>query len=147
MQFTKNDGENLETTGYFDKSLHPRVRLTVKGSRKSIPVAPVVDTGFDGDLCLPVEIAIQLGLELFGRSLVELADGSKRRELSFLGSVVWKNQERPVEIFVTDSEEPLLGSGLMQGQKLTIGYANHFVTIVPDILLNSGKRKKRKSKK
>jgi len=52
-----------------------------------------------------------------------------------------------VEIFVTDSQEPLLGSGLLQGRKLTIGYANHFVTIEPDILLNSGKRKKRKSKK
>jgi clan AA aspartic protease len=137
----------LETIGYFDKFLPPRVRLIVKGLRKSLRIDPVVDTGFDGDLCLPIKMAIQLGLELSGRSLVELADGSKRHELSFFGFVIWQEKERLVEIFLTDSKDVLVGSGLLQGQKLIIGYANHSVTIEPDIIPDSGKRKKRKSKK
>jgi len=69
----------LETFGYFDKFSHPRVRLIVKGLRKSLRNDPVVDRGFDGDLCLPVKMAIQLGLELFGESIVELADGSRKQ--------------------------------------------------------------------
>jgi predicted aspartyl protease len=137
----------LKTIGYFDKFLHPRVRLTVKGSRKSLHINPVVDTGFDGDLCLPVKIAIQLGLELFGQSLVELADGSKKDELTFQGSVFWRDQERLARIFLTDSEDALISSGLFQGQKLTIGYANRSVTIEPDTVPKSGSRRKQKSKK
>jgi len=127
--------------------VHPRVRLIVKGLRKSLRNDPVVDTGFDGDLCLPVKVAIQLGLELSGESIVELADGSKKQELSFLGSVFWQGQERLVKIFLTNSEDALIGSGLMQGQKLTISYANRAVTIEPDPVLSPVKRKKRKSGK
>jgi clan AA aspartic protease len=134
----------LETTGYFDKFLHPRVRLIVKGLRKSLRIDPVIDTGFDGYLCLPVKMAIQLGLELSGESIVELADGSKKHELSFLGTVSWQDQERFVKIFLTDSEDALVGSGLLQHQKLSIGYANRFVTIEPDTILDSATRKKRK---
>ena len=45
-----------------------------------IAVDAVIDTGFDGYLCLPVQLAIQLGLELSGSIKVELADGSIKRE-------------------------------------------------------------------
>jgi predicted aspartyl protease len=83
----------LETTGYFDKFLHPRVRLIVRGLRKSLRIDPVIDTGFDGYLCLPVKMAIQLGLELSGESIVELADGSKKHELSFLDSATRKKRK------------------------------------------------------
>jgi len=43
----------------------------------------VVDTGFDGAVCLPVSIAVNLGLELVGREFVEYADGRVVRELLF----------------------------------------------------------------
>jgi clan AA aspartic protease len=134
----------LETFGYFDKFVHPRVRLIVKGLRKSLRNDPVVDTGFDGDLCLPVKVAIQLGLELSGETIVELADGSKKQELSFLGSVFWQGQERLVKIFLTNSEDPLVGSGLMQGQKLAIDYANRTVIIETVAVSKPDKSKKRK---
>jgi clan AA aspartic protease len=137
----------LETFGYFDKFLHPRVRLIVKGLRKSLRNDPVVDTGFEGDLCLPVKVAIQVGLELSGESMVELADGTKKQELSFLGSVFWQGQERLVKIFLTNSEDALLGSGLMQGRKLAIDYANHTVTIEPAVVRKPAKPQKRTSRK
>lgn len=137
----------METFGYFDKFVHPRVRLIVKGLRKSLRNDPVVDTGFDGDLCLPVKVAIQVGLELSGESIVELADGSKKRELSFLGSVFWQGQERLVKIFLTNSEDALIGSGLLQGQKLAIDYANRTVTIESAVVSKLVKTKKRKSAK
>jgi hypothetical protein len=48
---------------------------------------------------------------------------------------------------LTESADALIGSGLLQGQKLTIAYANRFVTIEPDTVLKTGKRKKPKKKK
>lgn len=50
--------------------------LVVTGLRAQARVDAVIDTGFSGDLCLPIEIAIQLGLELCGIELYELADGA-----------------------------------------------------------------------
>jgi clan AA aspartic protease len=137
----------MGVTGYVDELRQPRIKLTVKGNRKAIVVKPVIDTGFDGYLSLPVSIAIPLGLELKGRVPVEFADGSMKKELTFQGTVFWQDHEYPIDIFLTESKDALVGSGLLQGLKLTIGYANHFVTIEPDIIPDSGKRKKRKSKK
>jgi predicted aspartyl protease len=69
----------MRDTGYVDQLQQPRVKLTVKGNRKSIRITPVVDTGFSGHLSLPVAIAISLGLELNGQVPVELADGSIKK--------------------------------------------------------------------
>ena len=137
----------MRLTGYVDELRQPRTKLTVKGNRKTIVVEPVIDTGFDGYLSLPVSIAIPLGLELKGQVPVEFADGSMKNELTFQGAVFWQEHECPIDIFLTESKEALVGSGLMQGQELTISYGKRSVTIEPDIIPDSGKRKKRKSKK
>jgi predicted aspartyl protease len=42
-----------------------------------VTLAAIVDTGFDGDFCLPTAHEVQLGLELIGERLVELADGTR----------------------------------------------------------------------
>jgi len=137
----------MRLIGYVDELRQPRTKLTVKGNRKTIVVEPVIDTGFDGYLSLPVSIAIPLGLELKGQVPVEFADGSMKNELTFQGMVFWQEHECPIDIFLTESKEALVGSGLMQGQELTISYGKHSVTIEPDIIPDPGKRKKRKSKK
>jgi clan AA aspartic protease len=137
----------MRDIGYFDQLRQPRVKLTIKGNRKSIRIAPVVDTGFSGHLSLPVAIAIPLGLELNGQVPVELADGSMKKELTFQGTVTWQGHEHIVAIFLTESENALIGSGLFQGLKLTIGYASRSVAIEPDIVPKSQKAKKRKSAK
>jgi clan AA aspartic protease len=134
-------------TGSVDRLRQPRIKLTVKGNRKSININPAIDTGFNGYLSLPVAIAIPLGLELKGEVPVELADGSLKKELTFRGAVNWQGLEYDIDIFLTESVDALLGSGLLQGLKLTIGYANRFVTIEQDIVPKSNKQKKRKSAK
>ncbi len=41
--------------GYIDKYRHPKVVVMVNG----VAIDAIVDAGFDGDLCLPTEVAIQ----------------------------------------------------------------------------------------
>ncbi len=115
--------------GYFDKAEQPRVKLKVNGLRKSIDINPVIDTGFNDELCLPITAAIPLGLELAGRMLIELADGSSKSELFFRGWATWQGRTKPVRIFLTESSDALLGSRMMQGQSLNIDYANHIIAI------------------
>jgi clan AA aspartic protease len=137
----------MYVTGYVDELRQPRIKLTVKGNRKAIGIEPIVDTGFDGYLSLPVAVAIPLGLELKGRVPVELADGSMKNELTFRGTVVWQGHEYQIEIFLTESKNALIGSGLMQGQKLAIDYANYTVTIERPVVRKPAKPQKRTSRK
>jgi clan AA aspartic protease len=75
-----------------------------------IAVDAVIDTGFDGYLCLPVQLAIQLGLELSGSIKVELADGSIKRELVFSGLTKFGEEAKKARITLTESMNALIGT-------------------------------------
>ena len=96
----------MKMEGYIDEYGHPKVPVMVDG----LSMDAVVDTGFDGDLCLPIQVAIQLGLKLCDTMEVELADGTRKRELVFTGHVKLGNKTKEVGIMLTESEETLLGT-------------------------------------
>jgi len=115
--------------GYIDKALQPKCSIIVKGLRKAIKFDAVVDTGFNGYLCIPISIAIQLGLELRGHEYIELADGSIKHDLTYLGEAIWENANIPIEISLTESNDALLGARLLEDKKLTIDYPEKLVFI------------------
>jgi len=119
-------------TGYVDEDMQPKVSLVVKGLRQAMPLEAIGDTGFNGDLCLPISFAIQVGLELWGEQEFELANGSMSRDLMFIGRVVFENEERDVLISLTSSKEALLGCRLLKGRKLEIGFISRTLTILPE---------------
>lgn len=100
----------------------PRTDVVVRGARRKVTVTAVIDTGFDGDICLPTKVATELGLELIGAASVELADGSQHKELVFRGSAVFLGKRRRVEILLTESEEALLGTGLLAGCRMSVDF-------------------------
>jgi len=59
----------------------------------------------------------------------ELADGSRRRELVFIGTVLFDGKNRPVEISVTEVEDALVGSSLLATHKLDIGFLSKTVRL------------------
>jgi len=82
----------------------------------------LIDTGFNGELCLPTQIAVQLGLELSGTQIVELADGTMRRELISIGRGVFDNRERRMEISLTDGQDTLIRTRLLADKTLEIDF-------------------------
>jgi len=117
--------------GFFDESGHPKIEIRVIGTREDVTITPTIDTGFDGQLCLPVEIAIQLGLELVSRVSVELADGSRQKTLVFSGTIEMGDQEVEAEIILTESDDPLIGTGLLRDMVLNIDFGERRVEILP----------------
>ena len=101
--------------------------VEVIGARRSERIWAVVDTGFDGAVCLPVSIAVTLGLELVGWELVQYADGRFARELLFRGKVQFQDSTREVNISLTDGDEALLGLELLQGYRLILNGDTHQV--------------------
>ncbi len=100
----------------------PVAELTVLASRSSVQIEAVIDTGFNGDLCLPTEIALQICLELLNQETVELADGARSARLVFLGGVRFLDKEQPIEIYLTDSKTPLIGTRLLDDCRVTIDF-------------------------
>jgi predicted aspartyl protease len=85
--------------------MSPTFDVAVMGSRARIPITAVIDTGFEGYVCLPTGVAVRLGLELVGEADVELADGSVKSQLVFSGSVHFLGQTREVHIYLTNSDD------------------------------------------
>lgn len=112
----------METEGHVDELNRPRLIINVIGGRGEAKLGALIDTGFDGSLCLPVSIAVQLGLDLTGVTYVELADGTVNRELTFMGGIGFDKFERKVEILLTQGEDALLGLGLLKDSRLEIDF-------------------------
>ena len=73
--------------------------------------------------------ALAIGLKLSGVGRFELADGSVKQEYVFAGSVMLGGKSIPIEIPLTTAEESLLGTELLQQNRLTIDFPRRNVSI------------------
>ena len=99
--------------GKIDERNQLWVTVTVGGRQKKQTVMAIVDTGFNGELLLPLPVAIPLGLELTSMASYKLADGSVSNQMLFSGSLSWGTTTRPVTINVVGSDTALIGGGLL----------------------------------
>jgi clan AA aspartic protease len=107
----------------------PMADVEVAGLKGSKVIHAIIDTGFDGFLCLPVETAVKLGLELAGRDVIELADGTEKDELFFKGFVRFLGRKRRVKIYLTQSEDALIGTELLSRSRLLIDFPKELVRL------------------
>ena len=103
--------------------MHPKLELEVGGFKKKVTIEALIDTGFSGYLCLPLETAKDLGLELTGEEKYELANGQWITQFNFRGYVVFLGKRMDVEIVVGTSEMPQVGVMLLADCRLTIDFA------------------------
>ncbi len=92
----------------------PRARITLPGESDPLVVEFIVDTGFDGELALPPEIARRLGAEVAGHQALALADGTTIISPYFRVMLDWQDEERLTEVLLLDGN-PLLGVQLLDG--------------------------------
>jgi clan AA aspartic protease len=82
-------------------------------------VEAVIDTGFNGELTLPKEIAEALALPLVGNRRAELADGNSITLDVYFAKVRWGDQDREVLALQTDGG-PLIGMSLLAGHRVVM---------------------------
>src|SRR5713101_273387 len=100
----------------------PMTTVQVGGTRRTLTLEAIVDTGFDDEICVPLDVGVTLGLELIGERLVEFADGSQKRDLVFAGKARFLKRTRNLEINLTDGEDCLVGTGLLAGCQLSVDF-------------------------
>lgn len=114
---------------YFDRTSHPRVELIVGGRKNKRLLVALLDTGFDGYVSLPVNIAVQLGLELATIERVQYADGRISNELVFAVDVDIDGEIRSVRGTLTNGIEALVGTALFADHKVLFDFPEKQISI------------------
>ena len=107
-------------SGYFRNSC-PYTTITVVGSTGSKEVEAIIDTGFNGFLTLPQDIADSIGMEYtkaVSSSIV--ADGSTSPSLIYKGKMIYDSSRVDLLIDVQKHCKILLGTALLEELKLSL---------------------------
>jgi len=117
--------------GYVDSAGRALVRITVRSAATAsvLVVDAWVDTGFTGELVLPQDQIVSLGLPRSAVVKAELGDGSETVLDVYTCLIEWFGQEKQVEVIASTGASPLLGVGLLQGHTLTIDYASRTLAL------------------
>jgi clan AA aspartic protease len=89
----------------------------------------LIDTGFDGSLVLPRSEANRLNLTVLGR--VPIIGVSRLRSIADIAEleVEWLGEIRAVEVIISDGDDSLIGTQMLDGSRLVVDYMNYIVTV------------------
>jgi clan AA aspartic protease len=107
----------------------PKITVEVTGLNASATFEALIDTGFSGDLCIPVKDAEKLGLIFAGHEKFELANGQWITQFYFKGRVRFLGRTQDAQILVSDSEVAQLGLSLLADYRLTIDFSANKVNL------------------
>ncbi|HEY8205539.1 MAG TPA: hypothetical protein VIF81_12480 [Pyrinomonadaceae bacterium] len=101
------------------------VRLIDNGT-----VECVVDTGFTGALMLPRQIIERAGASVIGKETFQLVSGHIIVASLALVEIDWLGERRFVRALLSDNSDALIGSELLDGNRLVIDYNLDEVTLM-----------------
>jgi clan AA aspartic protease len=105
--------------------------VIIDDENRKIAFDAMIDTGFNGDLILPIDTVMELSLELKGYQKAVLGDGTISQFQVCSAVVIWDGVKKRVEVNMARSGA-LIGNGLLEGYKLEIEMVNNgMVTIYP----------------
>ena len=82
----------------------------------------LIDTGFSGALVLPKEFVAGLEAIEVGRELFNVVGGKQMEADIVLAEVEWLGASRLLRAIVSEGEDALIGTELLDGTVLTIDY-------------------------
>ena len=116
----------IKESGKVNEQLEPCIFVEFENGKN---VELLIDTGFNGSVCLPRSLMSELGLkkiseeEIFGIGLhTEVVDIA-------IANIIWFGRQTEIEVLINDGDDRLLGSELLDGKILKINYRNKKVAI------------------
>jgi clan AA aspartic protease len=106
--------------GQVNARLEPTLDVSIHGPTGiSRTVSTLIDTGFGGELTLPISTIRVMALPLSGRVAGVLADGTISLFDVYRAQVDWDGGRRSIDVQVSNAQ-PLLGTELLAGYDLSI---------------------------
>jgi len=120
----------MDIPATIDETKSVRLNLDVVGSCETLTQSAIFDSGFNGDIVMPIDVAVRVGLESGGMTTIELADGYTQDFPIFLCTVVIGGIEQKASVIVMGTGI-LLGMGLMDPFKICLQPSTSEVVIQP----------------
>jgi clan AA aspartic protease len=92
----------------------------------------VIDTGFDGALILPTSVVEQLELPVVARLVFELVGGTQMAADVALAEVEWLGARCVVEVIMSEGDDALVGTEMLENTRLVVDYRERSVAIERD---------------
>ena len=109
---------NVGTVVAVDGSLIPTIPLKLHHSDGAdLEIEALMDSGFSGEVALPMGVVNELGLEYARGQIVALADGSHHRVETYRGSVFFADEWHDVVVYSTGGSAAI-GMRLLYGSKI-----------------------------
>ena len=121
-------------TGITNPIRQATLPLSIKdeASGQFVDFNPVVDTGFTGDLQLPVADIVRLNLPLVDKLDSQLADGRIVQAEVHAGTVLWFGNQETVNVISAAENIPLVGTKLLWGSAMSVEWEfGGRVTVAP----------------
>ncbi len=116
--------------GFITEDLEPVIDdLSVIAESENIRLKVILDTGYNGALCLPRKYKKKCKLQSIGVETFELADGSLIKEELFIGQIIIDGNPCFVEITFTDSAIGLIGMQLLDEKIATFNLKNRTIEV------------------
>ena len=91
-----------------------------------------MDTGFTGDLALPINAIHRLGLPRLGERVFTLADGRTDTMNAYSGTLIWHGRPRDVVVIQTVGV-PLIGIEMLWGNQIILNAVDGGSVIIEEI--------------
>jgi clan AA aspartic protease len=117
--------------GSVNSRLEATLPLQVLGPNRQQQITAVIDTGYNGELSLPMAVITALSLPPLAPGRVRLADASRRILRRYRAEVIWDGQRRTVRVLCVEGD-PLIGTALLSGYRMEADFvAGGQVTLQP----------------
>ena len=103
--------------------------VTIHGTRPT-EIEAVVDTGFTGHICLAARLRRRMTLRRAGEVEMELADGRRVKQATYLGEVSFDGRRRAVFVTLTRSTNSLIGTSLLAGKTMRVKFVRGGTVVV-----------------
>ncbi len=116
----------FQENGWVNENLEPFVTLKLTNGTK---IDCLIDTGFYGTLFLPRSFVEENNFPIGVREFLQAAESQLFEVDTAIGEISWLGEEFSIRIYVTDTDDALLGAEMLIDTILEIDYLNSTVKI------------------
>ena len=120
------------TEGFVNDDLEPMVEIgLISGdrTRENEKIFAIVDTGFNGYLCLAENLIDKMDMAYVGTDFFELGNGEVVENDVFSGRVTFDEKECNVLVILSTSPDVLIGTSLLKSKTFFVDFVDRKLEI------------------
>jgi clan AA aspartic protease len=115
--------------GFVNDDLEPVIEIGLIAGDRVERTFAIIDTGFNGYLCLAENLIAKMDLSYIGTDLFELGNGKIVENDVFSGRIIFDERECDVLVILSTSSDVLIGTSLLKAKTLFIDFIDRRLEI------------------